>query len=265
MSLTLTRIFQAPLRDRFLSVYEAAFDSSYPIAGEPLTPADLGFAATADPEFHVLASPHGDYRFEYDHTNQLLIAHWSKLGLSAATVGVKHDASASSNGTAVYVHIDETIEQGTVLAHLESVTAGNADSYFTPWQGGPKVPVQDDDAAATGGFALYFDENDTTGLRFSADMDRITGTDTSPSVLIQLEDGSYLRIKDQDSPSGETGTVQVYFDDDASNDYQRLLFVSPTTTNGTDRLWVPGGEVANGTDLSAVTAVRLTAFGKYHA
>lgn len=234
-----------------------ALDNSYPLGGEALTVQQLGFDHSIDV---VIPLPVDGYSGEYDHVNDKLKVRWNRLGLSNQSISVKDDDNAATAGVAVYVHIDEVIEQGTLLAHLEAVNANNADSVARLFQGGPLIPIQDDDNAATGGLALFFDENDTAGLRFSADFDRITGTDNAPAVVVRAEDGSFIRIKDQDNPSGESGTVQVYFDDDAANDYQRLLFVSPTNANGSDRLWIYGGEVPEATDLSAVT-MQVVAFG----
>lgn len=234
---------------------DVTFDSSYPLGGESLTASDLGFGAI-DSNLKVMtleATSVSSYSFEYDYTNSKLKARRFRSGLGAATIAVKDDDNAASTGVAVYIHVDEVFEQGTSLCHLECVNAGNADSVARLYSGGPYFYIQDDDNAAVGGTALFFDENDTDGLRFSTDLDRVTGTDTSPSIRLMANDGSWVQVVDQDNPSGESGTVQVYFDDDATNDYERLLFVSPTNANGTDRLWITGGEVPSATDLSAVT------------
>lgn len=264
MSATITEIHGgdvASIGNMFERFLKMALDSTYSIGGESVTHNALGFDdLPGDLIVHALQKE--GYRFEYISLTEKMRVFWPYLGPGLKTVGIKDDDSAASNGVAVYVHVDEVYEQGTVMAHLECVNAGNADSYFCPWNGGPKIPVQDDDNAATAGVALFFDENDTAGIRLSADFDRITDTDTSPSVLVPTGDGGFLRIKDQDSPSGESGTVQVYFDDDAANDYERLLFVSPTNANGSDRYWVPGGEVPDGTSLADITDVILRVIGR---
>lgn len=235
----------------------ATFDSSYPLGGEATTAGLFKLSQVADLRF----DRDGDYTFQWDKTNAKVKAFWNKAGLSvSSTIAFTHDASAASNGIALYVHRDETFEQGTALGHLECVNAGNADSYVAT-SGGSKIMVQDDDAAATAGFQVFVNEDDTGGLKLTADMDVVTGTDTSAAILVPIENGGYLKIFDQDNPAGETGTVALYFDDDAATTTARLLYVSPTTTSSTDRLWVPGGEVPSGTDLSAV-APRFKAEGK---
>lgn len=239
------------------AVATVTYDNSYPIGGEALTPAQFGFDNDID---LILPSSADGYKFEWDDANRKLKAFRNALGLGSKTIALTDDDNAATTGVALYVHIDEVIEQGTVLGHLECNCAGAADSIFRPYSGGPAFNVQHDANAATGGTALFFDENDTAGLRLSTDLDKYTGTDTSPAVLIAADDGSYLRIVDQDNPGGEAGTVQVYFDDDAANAHARLLFVSPTNVSGSDRLWVYGGEVPEATDLSTL-APRVIAFG----
>jgi hypothetical protein len=76
MSLTVTRVIKAEsIGARFMSVSTIDFDSSYPTGGEPLTPADLGFASTSDPELHIEVKAKGGYVFEYDHANQKVLAY----------------------------------------------------------------------------------------------------------------------------------------------------------------------------------------------
>lgn len=222
------------------------FDSSYPIGGESLTPASLGFRRFD----RVIAQPRLGYGFEFDYTNNKLIV--TEQAIPRHTYTVKDDDNAASTGVAVYVHIDEVIEQGSYLAHLEAVNAGNADSYFALFSGGPHVRVQDDDNASTGGLQVYFDEDSTTGQRLIADLDNVGDAD----VFVMASDGSRLRIDDTDTPG--TPGVAVYFDDDAANAHQRLLFVSPTNANGTD---VTAGEVKDATSLAHLTDVRLTIIG----
>lgn len=137
---------------------------------------------------------------------------------------VADDDSAASNGTALYLHIDELGE--SPFGHLESVTANNADSTFSIGNGGPVVKVEDDDAAATGGVQIYFDED-------AANLDErfLAAVPTGKDAFILASDGRAIRIKYHATPS--TPGVAVYFDDNGSNVYERLLFVSPTNAAGT--------------------------------
>lgn len=147
--------------------------------------------------------------------------------ITPSTINVKDDNNAASTGLVIYVHVDETAE-GSFIAHLESVTAGDADAHAAINNGGPNLNIQDDDAAATAGDQLYFDEDASAGKRFLCDLDNVGDT----NVFVMLENGEMLEIVNDDSAS--SNGVLVYFDDDAANDYERLLFVSPTDTNGTD-------------------------------
>lgn len=222
------------------------FDSSYPTGGEDLTPGDFGLSAFQ----FIVAEPQSGYSFEYDRANEKLLVRdrlWPDV-----TINLTDDDSAASNGTDVYVHIDEVLEQGSYLAHLESVTANNADTYAALSNGGPHVRIRDDDGAATNGSALFFDEDATGGQRLLADLDNVGDAD----VFVLLSDGRYIKIIDTDSPG--TPGVAVHVDDDAANDYERLLFVSPTDSDGSDTFT---SEALPGTDLSSLTDVRVMAVG----
>jgi len=131
-----------------------------------------------------------------------------------------HNASAASTGLALYLHMDELGEND--FGHLESVTAGNADATFTTINGAV-VKVEDDDAAATGGVAIYFDEDAAEGSKLLA------VTPTGRDAFIFDSDGRAIRIKYHATPA--TPGVLLYFDDDGAAN-TKLLFVSPTTANG---------------------------------
>lgn len=182
-----------------------------------------------------------------DLTNKKLMA----FGAVPLPIVFKDDDNAATAGVAVYVHVDEVLEQGTALAHLEFVSPTNADGTGTLSNGGATYFIQDDDLAATGGVALYIDEDATLGSRLLAN----TGRD----CFVMVGDGEFIKITHNATPG--TPGVQVYFDEDAANAYERLLFVSPTNANGaavtslTASMRRPGAEVANGTDLSAYSVV----------
>ena len=139
-------------------------------------------------------------------------------------ITVKDDDAAATAGVALYVHVDEVLEQGTTLAHLEAVNPSNLDGTGTITSGGATYYVRDDNAAATGGVALYFDEDAATAdAKFLAN----TGHD----CYVVLSNGELLKVKHSATPA--SAGVQVYFDEDAANAHQRLRFVSPTNADGT--------------------------------
>lgn len=159
---------------------------------------------------------------------------------------VKDNDNAASTGVAIYVHIDELGEGDD--AHLESVTAGNADFYWAIGNGGPVVRVEDDDAAATGGVQLYFDEDATDpDSRFFAAVPSLKDT------FVYTSDGRAIRIKYHATPSSVG--VAVYGDDDAANNYERMLFVSPTNADGVFRT---DDEVGNTSYVAAVTGLTIS-------
>lgn len=141
-------------------------------------------------------------------------AHIADAAQSKATGIVVDDDSAATNGTDVIVNHDVK----TFLAHLESTAANNADAAFAVGDGGPELVITDNDTPV--GAALHF--NETTG-EFLADM---AGYD----MWVPLSDGRFLKVLHDASAS--TNGVAVHFDDDAVNKHERLLFVSPTDTNG---------------------------------
>lgn len=222
---------------------DVAFDSSYPTGGESLSLADLGFVATVD---QLQAENKDGYRFEYDESNKTLIVHDKPYVETSLTLTDADGAAAA--GVLVYVHIDEVSEQGSARAHLEFVSPTNADGTGTAYSGGPTYYIQDDDDAATGGVALYFDEDATIGSRLLAN----TGRD----CLVDIGNGRVIKVTHNATPA--TPGVAIYFDEDAAATHGRLQFVSPTNVSGSETTQT---EVANATDLSGLTGVRIDATG----
>jgi hypothetical protein len=222
--------------------FDITFDSSYPTGGESIDKTLLGFVSSIE----SLDIPSTDgFRFELDETNQKLKVHDKPY--VETTVTVTDLDAAASTGVAVYVHVDEVSEQGSDNAHLEFVSPTNADGTGTAYNGGPTYYIQDDDNAASGGLALYFDEDATLGSRFLAN--------TGRNCYVDIGGGRVIKVTADASPS--SAGVQVYFDEDAATSYGRLLFVSPTNASGSDTTIT---EVDNATDLSSLT-VNATAVG----
>ena len=229
--------------DRKASIFELAFGSSYPFGGESLTVRDLGFALSTD---LVDIPPFGGYLFEYDYANAKVRVR-DRTG--TVVTHIKDDDNAATAGVAVYVHVDEVLEQGSALAHLEFVSPTNADGTGTLVNGGPTYYIQDDDNAATGGVALYLDEDATPGSRLLANVGR--------DCFVQVGNGNYVKVTHNATPA--TPGKQVYFDEDAANTYDRLRFVSPTNADGSE---TSSGEVVNATTLAGLTGVRGIAWGR---
>jgi hypothetical protein len=147
-------------------------------------------------------------------------------GILRDDITVKDADGAAAAGVAVYVHVDEILEGGSCLGHLEFVSPTNANGAGLIAAGGPSYVIRDDDAAATGGVALYIDEDAAVeDERFLALLG--TGRD----CYVMLSDGRFIKIKYSAAP--QTPGVQVYFDEDAAATHERLLFVSPTDANAT--------------------------------
>jgi hypothetical protein len=219
-----------------------SFDSVYPAGGETLT----GLSAELERAELVFFNNTQGLELDWDAANQKVIAN-DKPWADTVTTVTDADGAASA-GVAVYVHVDEIIEQGSALAHLEFVSPTNADGTGTTYNGGPTYYIQDDDAAGTGGVALYFDEDAAVGSRFLAN----TGRD----CWVVIGGGRAIKVTHNASPG--TPGVQVYFDEDAATSYGRLQFVSPTNASGSE---TSKAEVAASTDLSGITGVRFVAIG----
>lgn len=254
MGLTLTKVDSWIAGSKRHSVYTAAFDSAYPTGGEDLTAANLGLhvVSYADPRTT------SGYSLEYDYANAKLMAfqvgeisatftgtaNVGTAGIvddtdSAATVGhalyvvrnpggavmtvaaeasatgvLKDSDDAATNGVQIYLVIDDTeYLPGFQLGHLEFVSPTNAHGTCTVFNGGPTLLIADDDAAATNGVEV---RAIAAGGGLEATIAGSNGT-----ALVPLSDGQFLHIADSTTGS----TPAIYFDEDASNTYERLQAV----------------------------------------
>lgn len=222
-------------------------DSVYAAGGEALTPADLQF----DNEILFLVSEPGQYSLEYDRANDKV----KFLGPSNGIV--QDDDNAATSGVAVYVHVDETvIEEQAALGHLEFVSPTNTDGDGTISSGGPGYTILDDDLAATGGVALFVAP---AGAGFYANIGAATGI-----AYVPLKNGEFIKVTHDADPATNQTAVQVYFDEDGTNTYERLMAVVVDNADETFSCDTRGNartEVPAGTDLSAVS-VRALAYGR---
>ncbi len=218
------------------------FDSSYAAGGESLAPRDFDLRHIA----HISIAPKVGFTFEWDRATKKLKAF--ARSVANTSIKIEDNDSAASQGVAAYVHVDEVLEQGSTLAHLEFVSPTNADGTGTLTDGGPTYYIQDDDNAASGGAALYFDEDAALGSRLLANCGR--------DCFVNVGSGRFVKITHHATPG--TPGVQVYFDEDAANTYERLRFVSPTNTDGSD---TTSGEVASAINLASLTDVEVMAVG----
>jgi len=131
---------------------------------------------------------------------------------------VVHNANASSQGTPLYVNPVDG-----VVGKFESDNAGGSDSYFKT-TGGEYVVVFHNDSPS--GYTVHFDE---TNQRFVVD-NTLTGT----NLYVRASSGRYIELE---HVAGATTTYSaVYFDDDAADADERLLFVSASAVGGTVEL-----------------------------
>ena len=271
-----------------------AFDSSYPTGGEALTPGLVGLSSFDQLEIKSIES---GYFFETTVATggasaQILVygsggagstsgagsSHthaFTGVGPTQKSITMTDDDSASSNGVAVYLHCNNAID-----GWFEFVSPTNADGVGTVNNGSQSYMIKDNDAAATGGFQVYFDED-------AANQDERLLANIPVGSTIYVPIAAGLSIPVTYDPSPGTAGVAVYFDEDAANSYERLLFVSPTNASGAAQTsdtyfgmaQTPAGtnaaeaahthsvaagagtEVTNGGDLSGLTAVEFEAVG----
>lgn len=96
MALTVTTIAKPhTIGDRFRTITQVALDNSYPVGGYPLTPQQLGFAGTVDPEFTVECDNANGWTCTYDYTNQKLRL-WSATATTSVVVTTGTDVSAAT-------------------------------------------------------------------------------------------------------------------------------------------------------------------------
>jgi hypothetical protein len=137
---------------------------------------------------------------------------------------MKDNDSAASAGVAVKI---APLQNG-VGAFLNAANAGNADAIACVGNGGPRLNVDDNDSPA--GVALYFDEDGVA----TGEGKFLCVSPTGADLLVPVTSGHAIRVF-HDADAATKG-VAVYFDDDAANNYERLLFVSPTNANGAFQL-----------------------------
>jgi len=109
-----------PFGDRWLTIREVDFDTSYPTGGEPLTYKQLGFVAKPD---IAIALPRLGFTFEYDKANEKLIARALSVAGGAAAAGtdalsIKAGVLNKESATAANVGLP----QATSTADLSSLT-----------------------------------------------------------------------------------------------------------------------------------------------
>lgn len=152
-------------------------------------------------------------------------------------LNVEHDASANTNGTAVYVvPTGQRTPWGAAIAILMSVNANNADAVFQDAGDVDSFTVYDFDGAATAGpygldwsAAVYIDEDASPA---TSRLLATNPTGNAEDMYVKGIGGHWLKITHHADPG--TPGVALYFDDNAATAHDRLLFISPTTTTMAD-------------------------------
>ena len=206
------------------------FDSSYAHGGESLAASDVGLKEI----YNVVIPPKDGYVFEWDSTNKKIIVFKGSVGQA---VTIADDDSAASTGSAL--HVLSTADADNVVVYLTSVTANNADANlrFGSNANGGACIVDDNNSAASVATDLYYDESEGKFLTVHA---------LNHDTVIQLDNGQAITMFDDDSAA--TNGVAVYYDDNATNDYEKLFMVTTGNADLTFRV----NEVEGGSSLSSL-------------
>lgn len=246
MGLTASKLQNTGLAAHMAVLAELTFDSAYPTGGEEFPPGKVGLGRFE----HVLIEGRDGYTFQYDFTHQKIKAfEFTGDDLTPAVGAILDDADAATKGVALYAHTTDG-----VLAHLQFVSPTNTDGVLSI--GTLALFVTDSDNAATGGLQVY-----TDGAAL------LVVSPTGEDLFVPVAGGPVLRLT-HDADAATNG-IAVYFDEDATDAGERLLYVSgeedPTnaaiSTDATVQLLSgkPTGalkEVANNADLSALSGIK---------
>lgn len=248
--------------------HDITFDSSYPTGGEAVDETYFGFG-TAVVEF-IITQPAG-YHVEWDKDNEKLKVYQTGNQTPSTNGIVNDDDSAATNGAdlqiAVADHTANTVEENALnglIGRFEAVNAGNADvtdNEVGTATGGPTFTVYDNDNAETETAAMADVYIAPAGGGFYAVT--LSGLDT----YVPLSNGEFIKVQYDADPASNQTAVQVYYDDDATNAWERLLAVvvdnaDETFTVASELSWRTGtegagAEVSNTTDLSGLTVRAL--------
>ncbi len=228
------------------------FDASYVTGGETVNANQLGMSLIDE----VLIEDSEGYLFDADiaanKQSVVLKVYRKSVGGTGVSENVTLKDLDAASGVGVQVYLRS---YDGVTGHFEFVSPTNAHGVasISGTLGSSEVMIYDNDSAATGTVALYFDEDSAT----SSDRFVAVTPSTEDIFVPTLKNGRAIKVNYDDAAA--TNGVLVYFDEDSANAYDRLLFTSPTNADGTAALY--SGEVESGDDLSGLT-VNVVFIGK---
>lgn len=278
MALTLSNVQRHSAGSQVKITGSVTFDSSYPTGGETLTAGALGLTdisqfETADTisgyTFQpTVATGGGSVALEVYEGGSEAHNH-AAGGLTAAPSGETTTITyaASPGGNQCYIKF--LADGSPYVAVNNATTTANATVSFSA---DCKLLLTHDASAASGGFALYFDDDaGSPDERLLCDL----SSAVNANLYLKCSDGHVVKVTN-DASASSNGTALNY--DDGAD--QRLESANAGTSDadlGTDfgQGWLAGGlggnvanntagqadEVANGTNLSTLT-VPFIAWGK---
>jgi len=149
----------------------------------------------------------------------------SLVAESSTSVTFQDDNDAATTGVALYVVVDQVnpLGDGYNIGHLEFISPTNADGSARLKTGtNAFVPVRDNDNAASRGTAI-------SAQAAGAGLESLM-LGTNPTLIPIYDDttyrtltGKYLYIANPTSLTA--GGALLYFDEDATNDYEKIMGV----------------------------------------
>lgn len=227
--------------------YEVTFDSSYPTGGEPVTAADFGFTTL----YEIWVTQPIGYQIEWDMDNAKFKVYSPAHRTPRDTVfTITHDASAATNGVAVYAHYTEdshSVMDNNVWLEFVSPT----DTHGEDVQSDLHLGCVDDNAAAAGFQGQLHVA--PAGGGFYADI--------LEDAHVPFHNEQHAAIIADADPASNQSAVPVFFDEDATAGTRFQAVVAdaadePVTIThaGDGAIFLnPVPEVAAAQDLSGLT------------
>lgn len=273
MSLTLASVKTGVFGDLAYWLGTATFDSSYPKGGESLAASSLGMSDVLFLQ-PTLRGGGRSARAQWDDANSKLQLFAEIAGLSAAVDGetdatglIQDDDTAAATGVAVYAVVDNDPGiPGAARGHFEFVSPTDAlgrGEWDATYKG--QYVIQDQDAAATNGTAV---RATAAGAGLESTFAAALGAGGPLYVPLSAGGTGHANINHEQvfAKITEATTAmapQVYFDEDAAEESERLMAVMADNADETFVVYTikSHGEVPELTNCAAAI-VDIFAIGK---
>ena len=173
-----------------------AFDSSYPTGGESLTPANVGLSTITN----LSVSPKSGYTFEYDYTNQKLLAYLSAGFTPAGTNGtsaVTGTAAAQTfTGSVLSDHAHNVLVKGGASGGIDEPIGVEGTDQLAKDAATDRTILGADSATKGGVIAgsagTPAGTNSTSALTATAAAQTFTGSAVAAAVMAEVANATNL-------------------------------------------------------------------------